>query len=72
MPAPFTKERTEWNTIPRVWLSEVTSHMSSSKFVTPAEIVLLRQIHGDHAVTNIRPTGTERGDADAIVWGDLR
>lgn len=41
------------------------THVIVKEFITPAEIVLLRNIHGDHAVTNIRPTGTFDHDGDA-------
>jgi len=49
------------------------SHVIVKEFVTPAEIVLLRQIHGDHAVTNIRPTGAfdHDGDAERNLLGEI-
>lgn len=41
------------------------THVIAKDYVTASEIVMLRHIHGDHAVTNIRPTGTFDHDADA-------
>ena len=41
------------------------THVIAKDFVTAAEIVMLRHIHGDHAVTNIKPTGSFDHDSDA-------
>lgn len=41
------------------------THVVAKDFVTASEIVMLRHIHGDHAVTNIRPTGVFDHDSDA-------
>ena len=41
------------------------THVVVKQFVTSAEIVLLRNIHGDHAVSNIKPTGSFEHDGDA-------
>lgn len=40
------------------------THTISKEFVTAAEIVMLQQIHGSHAVTNIKPTGSFDHDSD--------
>lgn len=37
----------------------------TKEYVTAAEMIMLRSIHGDHAITNIRPTGSFDHDTDA-------
>lgn len=43
-----------------VRLNDSAGHTSMKSNVTPAEILILRAIHGDSAVVNIRPTKMDR------------